>query len=166
MTLIQPMITPNPIPTYQNLPRSTSYGKHQNSADYFSRSGRSSPAPSNSNGSGSAPWLNSTQVQEEPTTGEIGIPVGLGPKPAKMSEAEWKRLELQMRIDTARVNMPQSVRFRLFMDPEECVEAFEALDKKENKPDPNAAIRVGQTLPANAQSDSGGNLCSFDSSAL
>ena len=95
--------------------------------------------------------------------------MGLGPKPAKMSEAEWKRLELQMRIDRARVNMPQSVKFRLFMDPEECVEAFEALDwlnKKENKPDPNDMVGVGQTPPTNVQSDSTGNLRLFDSPAL
>jgi len=169
MTLVQPTLTPSPTPTHQNLQRSTSYGKHQNSADYFSRSGRSSPTPSNGNGSGSVPWLNSTQIQEEPTTGEIDISMGLGPKPAKMSEAEWKRLELQMRIDRARVNMPQSVKFRLFMDPEECVEAFEALDwlnKKENKPDPNDMVGVGQTPPTNVQSDSTGNLRLFDSPAL
>ena len=94
-------------------------------------------------------------------TGEIDTSVELGPKPAKMSDAEWKRLELQMRVDRARVNMPQSVRFRLFMNPEECVEAFEVLDwsKKEgNKLDPNATTRADQTPPTNAQSDPGGNL--------
>jgi len=72
-----------------------------------------------------------------------------------MSDAEWKRLELQMRVDRARVNIPQSVRFRLFMKPEECVEAFEVLDllsKKGTKPDPNATVRTPGP-PANAQSN-------------
>jgi hypothetical protein len=46
-----------------------------------------------------------------------------------MPEAEWKRLELQMRVDRARVCIPQNVRFRLFVNPEECVEAFEVLDQ-------------------------------------
>lgn len=66
-----------------------------------------------------------------------------------------------MRVDRARVNMPQSVRFRLFTNPEECVEAFEVLDwsnKKDAKPDLNATIMVGRTPPADAQSDSRGNL--------
>ena len=65
-----------------------------------------------------------------------------------MPDAEWKRLELQMRVDRARVNMPQSVRFRLFVNPEECVEAFEVLEwssEKGTKPDPGATIRVGQS---------------------
>ena len=78
-------------------------------------------------------------------TGEIDTSVGLGPKPAKMADAEWKRLELQMRVDRARVNTPQSVRFRLFVNPEECVEAFEVLDwlnKEDVKPDPNATVGV------------------------
>ena len=65
-----------------------------------------------------------------------------------------------MRVDRARVNLPQSVRFRLFTSPDECVEAFEVLDRtnKDPKPDLNATIRVGQTPPADAQSDSSGNL--------
>ena len=88
--------------------------------------------------------------------GEIDTSVGLGPKPAKMPEAEWKRLELQMRVDRARVNMPQSVKFRLFTNPEECEEAFEVLDwlnKKDTKPNPNATIRVGHNPPADAAID-------------
>ena len=56
--------------------------------------------------------------------------------------------------------MPQSVMFRLFMTPEECVEAFEALDlsNKGVRPDPKATIRVGQAPPTSAQPDSGGKL--------
>lgn len=60
--------------------------------------------------------------------GEIDTSAVLGQKPAKMPEAEWKRLELQMRVDRARVNIPQSVKLRLFTNPEECVEAFDVLD--------------------------------------
>jgi len=72
-----------------------------------------------------------------------------------MSDAEWKRLELQMRVDRARVNMPQSVRFRLFVNPEECVEAFEVLDlssKKGTKPHPNDACQTPGP-PTDAQSN-------------
>jgi hypothetical protein len=154
---VQLTMTPGPSSDY---PRSTSSSKRQNSAGYFDRSERASPNPSNTNGSGSSPWLNNAQAQEEPITGEIDT-VGLGPKPPKMPDAEWKRLELQMRVDRARVNMPQSVKLRLFMRPEECVEAFEVLDwinKKDTKPDPNATIMASQTPLTNSQSDFKGNL--------
>lgn len=157
VTPVQPAMTPGPTPNYQYRQRSTSHGKRQNSVDYFSQSGRSSPSLGNTNDNG-PPWLSNAQVQEEPATGEIETYVGLGPRPTKMSDAEWKRLELQMRVDRARVNMPQSVRFRLFVNPEECVEAFEVLDwssKKGGKPDPDATTRVGYTpgLPNDAKSD-------------
>jgi hypothetical protein len=66
-------------------------------------------------------------------TEEIDPPVELGPKPEIISEAEWKRLELQMRVDRAREKIPPSVKFRLFVDPEECVEAFEVLDLMNKK---------------------------------
>jgi len=161
MTPVQPTMRPGPTPNYQDQQRPVSYRKRHNSADYLNRSGRSSPSLNNTNESSSPPWFSNTQIQEEPTTGEIDTSVDLGPKPPKMSDAEWKRVELQMRVDRARVNMPQSVKFRLFMSPEECVEAFEVLDwlnKKDIKPDPNATIRVGQTSLTDAQSDSRGNL--------
>ena len=138
-TPVQPTITPGPTPNYQYRQRSIS-SRRQTSVDYFNQSGRSSPGPGNTKDSDAPPWLSNAQVQEEPVTGEIETSVGLGPRPAKMSDAEWKRLELQMRVDRARVNMPQSVRFRLFVKPEECVEAFEVLDlssKKGTRPDPN-----------------------------
>jgi hypothetical protein len=144
MVPVQPTMTPGPTPNYQT-PRRLINVIRQNSGDYFSRSGRSSPAPSISNDSDSIPWLGNTQVQEEPMTGEADPSVGLGPRPAMMSDVEWKRLELQMRVDRARANIPQSVRFRLFVDPEECVEAFEVLDllnKKDIKPDPNATVQT------------------------
>lgn len=143
-----PTMTPGPTPNYQNPQRLTN-AKRQHSADYFGRPGRSSPAPSIPNDSDSIPWLSSTQIQGEPTTGEIDPSVGLGPKPAKMPDAEWKRLELQMRVDRARANIPQSVRFRLFVNPEECLEAFEVLDllNKDTKPDPNTTLWGGQTPP-------------------
>ncbi|KAF9649212.1 hypothetical protein BDM02DRAFT_1948477 [Thelephora ganbajun] len=145
VTSAQPMMTPSPTPAYQNRQRSRSYSKRQNSTDYFSQSDRSSPASINTNDDDTVPWLSNTQNQEEPMTGEIDASAGLGPKPAKVPSAEWKRLELQMRVDRARMNMPQSVKFRLFVDPEECVEAFEVLDwlaKQDIKPDPNATARV------------------------
>jgi len=151
-------MTPGPTPNYQY--RQTSHGKRQTSVDYFNQSGRSSPSLGSTNDNGS-PWLSNTQVQEEPATGEIETSVGLGPRPAKTSDAEWKRLELQMRVDRARVNMPQSVKFRLFVNPEECVEAFEVLDwssKKGTKPDPTATIRVGQTPGPPTDAKSNGNL--------
>ena len=156
MTITQPTMSPGPTPNYQN----RQHGGRQNSADYFNRSGRSSSSPNNTNDSGPAPWLNDMQIQEEPTTGEIDTSMGLGPRPAGTSDAEWKRLQLQMRVDRARVNMPQSVRFRLFVDPEECVEAFEVLDsnKRDIKPDLNATIRAGQTPPTDPQPDSEGIL--------
>jgi hypothetical protein len=162
MTPAQPAMTPGPNSNYQHRQRSTSSSKLQNSAGYFDRSSPSASAPNlnNTNGGGSPPWLGNAQIQEEPTTGEIDTSVGLGSKPPKMPDAEWKRLELQMRVDRARVNMPQSVRLRLFMSPEECVEAFEVLDwinKKDVKPDPNATIMVGQTPPIDSQSDSRGD---------
>lgn len=161
-TPVQLTMTPGQTPNYQPRQRSTSYGKRQNSVDYFNQPDRSSPGPSNTNDNGSPPWLSGTQAQEEPGTGEIDTSVGLGPKPAKMSDVEWKRLELQMRVDRARMGMPQSVKFRLFTKPEECVEAFELLDwsnKKGpgNKPDLSAAVRVGPA-PPDAQSDSRGEL--------
>ena len=159
---VQPAMTPGPTPNYnQHQQRSTSGGKRQNSVDYFNQPGRSSPSPSNASDNGSVSWPSNTQIREEPTTGEIDTSVGLGPKPARMPDAEWKRLELQMRVDRARVNMPQSVRFRLFRAPEECVEAFEVMDlsnKKGVRPDPKATIRVGRTPSTNAQPESGGNL--------
>lgn len=125
-TPIQPMITPGPTPNYGDRQRPTN-AKRQGSADYFSRPGGSSLAPGTPNDNGSTPW-SSPQVQEDPLAGEIDASVVLGPKPAKMSDVEWKRLELQMRVDRARVNIPQSVRFRLFTNPEECTEAFDVLD--------------------------------------
>ena len=127
MIPVQPTMTPGPTPNYQN-PQRLINAQGQSSADYFSRSGRSSPAPSVPNDNDSIHWLNAAQIQEEPMTGETDPSLGLGPKPAKMPEAEWKRLELQMRVDRARANIPQSVRFRLFVNPEECVEAFEVMD--------------------------------------
>lgn len=66
---------------------------------------------------------------EEATTRMIDTSVGLGSKPTGVSNAEWKRQELQLRVDRARVHMAQSVRFRLFTNPEECVEAFEVLEQ-------------------------------------
>ena len=150
MIPVQPTMTPGPTPNYQN-PQRLINAKHRNSADYFSRSGRSSPAPSIPSNNDSIPWLSNTQTQEEPMTGEIDPSLGLGQKPAKMSDVEWKRLELQMRVDRARANIPQSVRFRLFVSPEECVEAFEVLDlsnKKDINPIPNTTVgRGGQTPP-------------------
>ena len=128
-TPFQPAITPGPTPLYQGRPPSTPSSKRQGSLDYFGQPIRSPTVPGGVNDNGSGPWLNSTQIREEPTTGEIDISVGIGPKPAKMPDAEWKRLELQMRVDRARMNIPQSVRFRLFVNPEECTEAFEALDQ-------------------------------------
>ena len=82
-------------------------------------------------------------------TGEIDPSLGLGQKPAKMSDAEWKRLELQMRVDRARANIPQSARFRLFVSPEECVEAFEVLDlsNKDINPIPNTTVGRGEQMP-------------------
>jgi hypothetical protein len=125
-TPIQPTITPGPTPNYGDQQRPTN-GKRQNSADYFGRPGGSSPAPGTPNDNSSTHWSNS-QVQEDPLVGEIDTSVVLGQKPAKMPDAEWKRLELQMRVDRARVNIPQNVRFRLFTNPEECAEAFDVLD--------------------------------------
>ena len=144
VTSIRPTMTPGPTPNYRDRQRSTD-SKRQNSMDYFSRSGRPQPAFGTPNDNDFVPWLGSAQIQEEPVVGEIDTSVGLGSKPPRMPDAEWKRLELQMRVDRARVNTPQSVRFRLFVNPEECVEAFEVLDllnKKGVKPDPNATVRV------------------------
>ena len=154
---VQPTMTPGPTPFYQNRQPPTPYGKRRGSVDYFSQSGRSSPAPCNTNDSGSAPWPARSPTEEESSTGESDISVGLGPKPAKMPDVEWKRLELQMRVDRARVNIPQNVRFRLFVNPEECAEAFEVLDQL-NKMDPNATMKVRRSPPTNAQSDSCGNF--------
>jgi len=126
VTPVQPTMIPGPTPNYRDRQRPTN-GKRQNSADYFSQPGGSSPAPGTPNDNGSTPWLDSP-IQEESLAGEMDMSVSLGPKPAKMPDAEWKRLELQMRVDRARVNMPQSVKFRLFAAPEECVEAFDVLD--------------------------------------
>lgn len=154
-TSAQPTMTPGPTPFYQNRQPPTPYDKRQGSMDYFSQSGRSSPTSNNNNGSG--PWFGDSQFQEEPTTREIDISVGLGPKPAKMTDAEWRRLELQMRVDRARVSMPQGVRFRLFINPEECVEAFEVLDQL-NKMGHRATMKAGRTPLANRQPDSWGNL--------
>jgi len=83
--------------------------------------------------------LGDSYFQEEPTKGEIDIPVELGPKPAKMQDSEWKRLGLQRRVDKARLSTPKHVRFRLFTNPEECVEAFEVLDQL-NKMGPRAGL--------------------------
>lgn len=74
-----------------------------------------------------------------------------------MPDAEWKRLELQMRVDRARVYMPQSVRFRLFVSPEECAEAFEVLDQL-NKTDPRAAMKEGRTPLADRQPNHRGDF--------
>lgn len=49
--------------------------------------------------------------------------------PADMSEAEKKRMELQIRVYRARALMPSHVPLRIFRKPEECVEASEILDK-------------------------------------
>lgn len=119
-----PTMSPGPTPNYKSRRHSIN-SKHQNSVDYFSRPGGSSSIPTTPNDNGSAVWLGNTQIQDEPMTGDIDR---LGPKPAKMPDTEWRRLELQMRVDRARVNMPQSVRFRLFVHPEECAEAIELLD--------------------------------------
>ena len=86
-------------------------------------------------------------------TRDVDASLGLGPKPSKMPDAEWKRLEPQTRVDRARVNVPQSVRFRLFVNPEECVDAFEVLDwlnKEDVKPDPDATVRVWRIPPTDA----------------
>jgi len=139
MIPVQPTMAPGPTPNYQDVKRLIS-AKRQDSADYFGRSGPSSPTPSDD----SFPWFSNTQTHEEPGAGEIDPSMELGPRPAKMPDAEWNRLELQMRVDRARVNIPQSVRFRLFVDPEECVEAFEVMDllnDKDVKPDPDATVR-------------------------
>lgn len=133
---VQPMMTPGPTPLYQNRQSPTPRNQRQGSVDYFGQPVRSSPVPSN----GSTPWLGNSQVEEEPMTGEVDPCVGLGPRPAKVSDQEWKRSELQMRVDRARMYIPQSVRFRFFTNPEECVEAFEVLDQL-NGMNPNAAIR-------------------------
>ena len=142
----QPTMTPGPTPNYQS--RQRSINRRQTSVDYFSRSGGSSSAPTTPNDNGSTLWLGNTLIQDEPMTGETDTSVGLGPKPTKMPDAEWRRLELQLRVDRARVNMPQSVRFRLFVHPEECAEAVEVLDrlnKKDNKLDLNTKSGGGGT---------------------
>lgn len=78
-------------------------------------------------------------------TRDVDASSGLGPKPSKFPDAEWKRLEPRTRVDRARVNVLQSLRFRLFVNPERGVEAFEVLDwlNEENvKPDPDATVKV------------------------
>lgn len=141
-TSVQSTMSPGPTPFYQNRQPSTPSNKRQGPADYFGQTRRSSPTPNNGNDDVS--WSGMNQTSEDPMTGEIDISVGLGPKPAKMPEAEWKRLELQMRVDRARLNMPQSVKFRLFMNPGECMEAFEVLDRLK-KMDPDVTTAAGPT---------------------
>ena len=125
-TSVQPAMTPGPTPFYQNSQPPTPYNKRQVSEDYFSQSGRSSPSSSNGNYNSS---FSNSPMLEEATTRMIDTSVGLGSKPTGVSNAEWKRQELQLRVDRARVHMAQSVRFRLFTNPEECVEAFEVLEQ-------------------------------------
>jgi len=48
----------------------------------------------------------------------------------RMSEAERKRYELQLRVWRARTQMPGHVPLRIFRDPRECVEAEEVLRKE------------------------------------
>ncbi|KAJ7268654.1 hypothetical protein B0H12DRAFT_58952 [Mycena haematopus] len=48
----------------------------------------------------------------------------------KMSEAERKRYELQLRVWRARTQMPSAVPLRIFRDPKECVEAEEILKRE------------------------------------
>lgn len=120
-TSVQPTMTPGPTPFYQNHQPSTPSNRRQAPVDYFSQPHRLSSTPSNDSDSDSTPWLGDSQIQEEQ--------IRLGPKPAKMPDAVWERLELQARVDKARMCMPQSVKFRLFTKPEECVEAFDVLDQ-------------------------------------
>lgn len=142
VVFVQPTMTPDPTPFCQSRQPPTPSDTRQGSVDYFGRPGRSSPTPSNGSGNGS--WSGDSQIQEELTTGEVDICVGFGPKPAKMPDTDWKRLVLQMRVDRARVCMPQSVRFRLFTNPEECVEAFEVLDQLDQM-GPGAGMQAGRT---------------------
>ena len=141
-----PPMTPGPSPLYQNqLQPPSPYNERQTSSDYFSQSGRSSPAFSyNGSDNGSGPSFGNSQIREDSASGTIDTFVWLGPKPASVSDAEWKRSELQMRVDCARVHIPQNVKFRLFTDPAECVEAFEVLDQLKGA-DPCSTTMAGWT---------------------
>ncbi len=48
---------------------------------------------------------------------------------ASLSDAERRRLELQMRVYRARADVPGSIPIRVFSNPSECVEASNLLDK-------------------------------------
>ena len=52
---------------------------------------------------------------------------GLGQAP--LTDAERKRLDLQMRVYKARLEVPREIPVRVFVSPEECVEAEAILEK-------------------------------------
>jgi hypothetical protein len=65
---------------------------------------------------------NPGEIVEEPLSSPGG---GL----RKVSEMEWKRFELQTRVDQTRMKVPDHIPIRIFRQPEECVEWKEILDK-------------------------------------
>jgi hypothetical protein len=48
--------------------------------------------------------------------------------PSPLSEAEKKRIQLQLRIQKARALVPHHIPLRIFRSPEECLEAEEILE--------------------------------------
>lgn len=46
-----------------------------------------------------------------------------------MTDTERKRLDLQMRVYKARLEVPREIPVRVFVSPEECVEAEVILEK-------------------------------------
>jgi len=57
------------------------------------------------------------QIAEEPES--VYMPGG---SRQRISDSEWKRFELQRRVDKARVEIPDHIPLRVFRSPEECTE--------------------------------------------
>lgn len=91
--------------------------------DYFSAQAVAYPTPKNAE-----PWGNG-QIVEEPEL--ASTPGGSKSKP---TDAEWKRFELQNRVDKARAEIPEHIPFRVFRNPEDCVECKQIVEKTSKAP--------------------------------
>jgi len=85
--------------------------------DYFTAQGSSYPPARNET------WVNG-QIVEEPEP--VNTPGG---GRQRVSESELRRFELQMRVDKARMEIPEHISFRVFRTPEECIETKGILER-------------------------------------
>jgi hypothetical protein len=73
------------------------------------------------------PWTEK-QITEEP---ERFSESGSG---QRLTDMEWKRSELQWRVDRARLKIPDHIFLRIFRSPEECIETKKILDEQRGEP--------------------------------